>query len=353
MGTSIGLDIGTSAVRAVRLKTSRAGEPSLEQVGQVMLPHGAVRDGEIIDVETVAECVRTLWSEWNIKGRKVVLGTGNQQCVTRIVDVPYTNDDELREALTMQAQDYVPIPLDQATLDYNVIEYLEDDQGASIARVILVASARDTVDRVVEVAKLAKLDPVILDLDALALLRTLAVDHSPVEQGAELLVDIGSAVTDIVVHQHGTPRFVRELMMGSGDISEALVASLGMTYQEAEQRKAECGCGDDAFTSSGGPEVARVVRDRAGALVAEVRGSLDYYRAQVEAVPVTRALVTGGGSQMAGIRQALQSALDIPVEAGHPLSNIKIGSTGLDEAQLEEAEPFLCVAIGLALAQAS
>jgi type IV pilus assembly protein PilM len=159
-------------------------------------------------------------------------------------------------------------------------------------------------------------------------------------------------VTDIVVHQHGTPRFVRELMMGSGDISEALVASMGMSHEEAEQRKAECGVGEDAFTSSGGPEVARIVKERAGGLVSEVRGSLDFYRAQVEAVPVTRALVTGGGSRMRGMRQALESALDVPVEAGHPLSNVKVGRTGLDEAQLEEAEPFLCVAIGLALAQA-
>lgn len=353
MGTFIGLDIGTSAVRAAQVRTNRAGEATLEQVGQVMLPPGAVRDGECIDVETVAESIRTLWSQWKLKGKKVALGIGNQQCVTRIIDVPYTSDEELREALTHQAQDYVPIALEDASLDYTVIEYLEDDEGGYLARVILVAAARSSVDRVVEASKKAKLEPMVLDLDALAQLRSLAPDHAEGDRGAELLVDIGSSVTDIVVHQHGTPRFVRELMMGSGDITDALVASLGMSYDEAEQRKAECGCGEDAFASAGGPEVARIVRERAGALVAEIRGSLDFYRAQVEAVPVSRALITGGGSRMAGMRQALEAALDIPVEPGHPLSNLKVGRTGLDEAQLEEAEPFLCVAIGLALAQAS
>lgn len=353
MSTSIGLDIGTSAVRAAKVRTNRAGEPTLDQIGQVMLPPGAVRDGEVIDVEAVAECIRTLWSEWKLKHKKVALGMGNQQCVTRIVDVPYTDDDELREALNLQAQDYVPIPLDQASLDFTIIEHLEDDEGGRLARVILVAAGRESVDRVVEAVRQAKLDPITLDLNALAQLRSLAPDHPSTDSGAHLLVDIGSAVTDIVVHQHGTPRFVRELMMGSGDLTDALVASLGMSHEEAEQRKAEAGCGDDAASSPAGPEVARIVRDRAGALVSEIRGSLDFYRAQVEAVPVTQALITGGGSRMRGLREALQSALDLPVESGRPLSNVKIGNTGLDEAQLEEAEPFLCVAMGLALAQAS
>lgn len=350
MSTSIGLDIGTSAVRAAKVRINRAGEPTLDQIGQVMLPPGAVRDGEIRDIEAVAECIRTLWSEWKLKTKKVAVGIGNQQCVTRIVDVPYTGDDELREALNLQAQDYVPIPLDQASLDYTVIEHLEDDEGGRLARVILVAAGRQTVDRVVESVRQAKLDPVTLDLNALAQLRSLAADHPATDRGAHLLIDIGSSVTDIVVHQHGTPRFVRELMMGSGDITDALVASLGMAHDEAEQRKVECGCGENAFASAAGPEVARVVRDRASALVSEIRGSLDFYRAQVEAVPVTQVLITGGGSQMTGMRESLEAALDLPVEVGRPLSNVKIGNTGLDEAQLEEAEPFLCVAMGLALA---
>jgi type IV pilus assembly protein PilM len=353
MTTSIGLDIGTSAVRAAKVRINHAGEPTLDQIGQVMLPSGAVSDGEVVDPDAVAECIRTLWSEWKLKHKKVAVGIGNQQCVTRIVDVPYTGDEELREALNLQAQDYVPIPLEQASLDFTVVEHLEDDEGGRLARVILVAAGRQSVDRIVEAVRQANLDPTVLDLNALAQLRSLSPDHPSSESGAHLLVDIGSAVTDIVVHQHGTPQFVRELMMGSGDITDALVASLGMTAQEAEQRKAECGCGEDAASSPAGPEVARIVGDRAGALVSEIRGSLDFYRTQVEAVPVTQVLITGGGSRMRGLREELHSALDVPIEAGRALSNVKIGNTGLDEAQLEEAEPFLCVAMGLALAPTS
>ena len=353
MPTRIGLDIGTNAVRAAKVSTNRDGEATLENIGQVILPPGAVRDGEVVDPQTVAECLTTLWSERGLRSRKVAVGVANQQVVTRLVDLPAVSDEELAEAVPLQASEHVPIPLDSATLDWSVLERFADGEGNEFVRVALVAAHRDMVERLLEALRLAKLDPITLDLDAFALLRALAADHLPETEGAEVLVDVGTSITDIIAHEHGAPRFVRELTMGSGRITDGLITQLAMRVDEAERTKALTGCSGGPPPEGVSPEAVRIVADRARDLVEEVRGSLDYYRAQDHSVPVRRALLTGGGAQLTGLSEMLSEALEVPVEPARPLSNLKVGRTGLTDEELEEAEPFLSVAIGLALAPTS
>lgn len=353
MPTQIGLDIGTNAVRAAQVSTNRAGEATLEELGQVILPPGAVRDGEVVDPPTVADSLKTLWSDRGFRGRKVAVGVANQQVVTRLVDLPSVSDEELAEAVPLQAGEHVPIPLESATLDWTVLEHFADGEGNELVRLALVAAHRDMVDRLLQALRLARLDPVVLDLDAFALLRALRDDQPDDDHGAAMLVDVGSAITDIIVHEHGAPRFVRELTMGAGRITDALISQLALRHDEAERTKALAGCSGGPPPQGISPEAARIVHDRARTLVDEVRGSLEYYRAQDHSVPVTRATLTGGGAQLAGLAQLLAEALDLPVEPARPLTNLKVGRTGLADEELEEAEPFLSVAIGLALAPTS
>jgi type IV pilus assembly protein PilM len=136
---AIGLDIGTSAVRAVQL-APRRGALRVERTGQVDLPRGAVRDGEVVDAQAVSEALRALWSRAGFKGRKVALGVGNQQVVVRQVDLPYLPDEDLRQSLPFQVQEHIPLAIDQATLDCTVLEHLEAPDGVRLSRVLVVAA---------------------------------------------------------------------------------------------------------------------------------------------------------------------------------------------------------------------
>jgi type IV pilus assembly protein PilM len=349
MASSIGLDIGTSAVRAVQLSSGRGG-PTLERLGQVLLPHGAVRDGEIADSDAVAEALRVLWSQYNFKGRKVALGVANQQVVVRQVDLPYLPESELRESLPYQVQEYIPIPIDQATLDCSVLEHYENAESQRFSRVLVVAAQTEMVNGLLGVVKAAKLEPVLLDLDAFALLRALAPEGGLDDRGGELLIGVGGSVTNIVIHENGIPRFVRVLLMGGNAITEGLMSGADLTYDDAEEIKSRTGLADDEF--SFGDENARVVSERANRFVDEIRGSLDYYTAQADAVQVQRAVITGGGARLHGLPSRLSDAIRIPVDVGRPLQYLKVGKVGLDEEQLAEAEHFLAVAIGLAMGAA-
>lgn len=338
--TPIGLDIGSTAVRAVELK--RAGKiMALEKLGQVLLPPGSMREGEVVNRDAVTEALRVLWQRFGLKNRRVAVGLASQQVVVRQVDLPWLPPEQLRQSLAFQASDHIPLAAEEALLDYLPLGEVTRSDGTRMARILLVAAARGGVKALLDTVVAARLEPVAVDLAAFALARSAAWQSEP--GTAEMVVDVGGTVTNIVVHEAGVPRFVRILVMGGSSITEGLQTTLGISYEEAEGAK----------QNPPTPDAARLVAERAGRIVEEVRGSLDYYRALPEAVPVRRAVLSGGASQLRGLPQRLAEALLVPVEPAHPMQFLRIGKVGLTTEQLAEAEPFLAVPIGLALGAAA
>ncbi len=115
--TAIGLDIGTSVVRAVELSFGRDGV-TLDRFGQVVLPDGVVRDGEVVDAETVTKAIKELWSATHFGAKKVVLGVANQRVIVRQLDLPWMEQGELRKSLAFHVADFLPISVEDSVLDF-------------------------------------------------------------------------------------------------------------------------------------------------------------------------------------------------------------------------------------------
>lgn len=342
--TAIGLDIGTSVVRAVELSIGRGGL-ALERFGQVVLPEGAVRDGEVVDPEPVVSCLRQLWSATRLSHKKVVLGVANQRVIVRQLELPWTPREELRASLPFQVQDFLPMPVEQAVLDFFPLEEVADDNGGRSLRGMLVAASRDTVLANVGCAERAGLTVTSVDLTSFAVLRSLG-KHTGVDVETEALIDVGARVTNVVVHSTGAPRFVRILLMGGQDVTDAVSERLGIATGEAEALKQQVA---QAASDSDLAEVSRVVSTTAQDFVDEIRSSLDYYAASNPGIPVQRIVISGGGSRLDGLRDRLSAATRLDVTAGDPLASMRIGRTGLDTDQLEFVKPLAVVPVGLAL----
>jgi type IV pilus assembly protein PilM len=202
----IGLDVGSTAVRAAEL--TMAQPPVLSRAAQVPLPPGVVTQGEIRDQEAVANAIRELWNRGGFRGRQATMGVGNQRVVVREVSVPALPPKELRQSLPFQVQELIPIPIEDAVLDYDVLDEFEQE-GAKMQRLLVVAAQREMVDRLIGAAVAAKVEPVGVDLVPFALIRsvgqseTLGVEE--VDKGGEAIIDIGSDVTNICVHERGWP----------------------------------------------------------------------------------------------------------------------------------------------------
>jgi len=347
----VGLDIGTSGVRAAEV-TMGKGSATLERFGQVALPAGAVRDGEVEDVAVVASAIRQLWTQAKFSTKKVVVGVANQKVVVRQVDLPWLPVAELRKSLAFQVQDFIPMPVEQAILDFHPLEEFHNDGGGRMLRVLLVAASREMVTSALAAVEQAGLQPTMVDLTSFAVLRAQVSSSPGFAVEAEALVDVGASVTNIVVHQGGVPRFVRILLMGGGDITDAVAERLGVAAEQAESVKQTTGLSVVAGGAQTHP-ANRAIESTGGAFVEEVRGSLDYYLAQSGSARISRVVLSGGGSRLGGLVERLTTATRLPVEIARPMSVLKIGKTGLTDEQLAYVEPMVTVPVGLALGVAS
>jgi len=349
--TAVGLDIGTTGVRAAEISLGRGG--SLEHFGQVALPTGAVVGGEVVDEEAVAAALRRLWKEAGFSTKKVALGVANQKVVVRQIDLIWMERDQLQKALAFQVQDHIPMPVEDAVLDFHPIEEFTNEDGARMLRVLLVAVARDMVVSALHAVERAGLNPVTVDLVSFALIRAAARSSEfSLDSQATAIIDIGARVTNIVVHQNGVPRFVRILLMGGSDLTDAIAERLGVPAEQAEIVKQQ-------FSSLALPgereahPASRALETSVRAFVEEVRGSLDYYRASGGSVPIGRLLISGGASRFSDLSHRLSAATRLPVDIANPIEGLRVGKTGLSAEQLSHVEPLAAVSVGLALGAAS
>jgi type IV pilus assembly protein PilM len=338
----VGLDIGTTAVRAAEVSVRR-GQVVLERIGQAGLPGGAVTDGEVVDPTVVATAIKDLWRRTRISSRRVITGVANQRVVVRLVDLPWMQPSELRSSIAFQAGDYLPIPVDQTELDYAVIGEHEAAGGQRLLRVLLVAAQKEMLAGHLQAVRLAGLRPAGIDLNSIALLRSLG-PAAGFDEGAEAIVDVGARVTNMVVHENGVLRFVRILLMGGEDVTSTLERVLELDRDAAERIKLSASADEEVD-----PEAGELVTQRLEVFVEEVRGSLDFYRSQQDATPLARVVVSGGGSLLGPLVERLQAATGVPVERGHTLAGVRVGRLGLDAEALAELEPTIAVPVGLAM----
>ena len=342
--TAIGLDIGTSVVRAAELSFGRGGT-TLDRFGQVVLPEGVVRDGEVVDETAVVEAIKHLWSATGFSHKRVVLGVANQRVIVRQLDLPWMEQAELRKTLPLHVADMLPIAIEASVLDFYPLEEIVNDSGARMLRGLLVAAQRDTVLANVHAAEKAGLKVNGVDLTSFAVLRAMG-RQTGLTVETEALIDIGARVTNIIVHSSGIPRFVRILLMGGQDVTDAVSEQLGVPLEQAEGMKQH-------FATHGQGEelamVSRTVATTSQDFVDEIRGSLDYYASSNPGAPVERIVISGGGSRLDGLLDRLNNGTRLPVVQGDPLWPLRLGRTGLDTDQLEFIKPLAAVPVGLAL----
>ena len=349
---TIGLDVGTHAVRVAEVAFGR-GAPTLTRFGQVALPYGAVVAGEVVDPAAVSAALRRLWKETGLKGRNVVTGVANARVVARIAEVPDMPDTELRSSLKFQVQDLIPIPVEEAVLDYQVVERLERG-GQPIQRILLVAAHRDMVRGLLTALDGAGLTADRIDLVPFALIRSvhtnafadLGADATDGAETDEAIVGIGAGVTNVVVHERGLPRFVRTLTTGGNALVESIAAELGVEIDAAEDLKRR---GHEVQHDPAASRAAAVTAATLGPLLEEIRGSLDFHTAQAGGARLRRIVLTGGGARIPDLALRLEGLLGVPVVAANPLDGLDIGSTGFDPEVLAGAADLLTVPIGLAL----
>jgi type IV pilus assembly protein PilM len=309
----VGLDIEPSAVTAAQVSVN--GSISIDRAAIVPLEAGVVRDGEVADVEGLAEALRTLYRENKGFDKRVRIGIANAKIVVRTIELPPISDrKELETAVRFQAQDEIPMPLDAAVLDFQALDIVETPEGPR-QRVLLVAARRDMVDKVIAAARAAGLRPEGIDLAAFAMIRAL---HRPGPEEPVMYLSVGG-LTNLAVAIGPRCLFTRVVGGGSEALAIELAERKALTVEHARAWLDHVGLhapiqeisGDEAIVS----EARLVLQDGVRRIAVEARNSLDFHTAQDATPHVERVVLTGGAMSIPGFADALAAELGLPVEA--------------------------------------
>ncbi len=342
--TAIGLDISNSSVKVSEVEIDR-GDAILSNLGFIQLPEGVIRDGEIEDPESLSNLLKELWTRSGLKGKKVILGIANQKVIVRPIELPYMEREELDSALRFQVQEFIPIPTEDAVLDFEVIEEFMTAEEERMLTVLLVAAHRDMIQSFVGVLQSAGLVPVAIDLKAFALPRSLIKREVQLmeeagEEESVCIVNIGAGITNIVILKDRIPRFARFLLRGGNDFTSIIMDRMNMDAGEAEEIRT----GKQVHE-----EANKILQQEIFNFVGEVRRSIDYYVAQTQERNLSKVILSGSGSKTLNLSQEMNRGLRIPVEMGKPFQNLQMGKLPFAAEELADIEPSVAVCIGLAL----
>lgn len=340
----VGLDIGHGVLRAAEI-VNQARKPMLARYFEMPVPMEAVNRGEVVDRDIVQRALRLMWSRARFTTKDVVLGMGNQRVLSRDYSVPEAPLARIREALPFQVQDLLPVPVADALLDFYPVAREQTEQGPMIHG-LLIAAVKDAVLGNVETVESAGLRVAEVDLIPFALTRLLSST-----QDVSALIDIGASTTNIVIAVAGVPRFVRVLPGGSRDVSDAIVARHGIAFEDAERIKRQFGVMATTVTPEQRP-VIDTIHHATGELLGGVRNTIAYFASNHPELRVAELVLSGGGSEMPGIREAFSELTRLPVRDADPFQRVG-AARSLAADGLRAARAQAPVAIGLALGSAA
>ncbi|KFF59022.1 pilus assembly protein PilM [Cryobacterium sp. MLB-32] len=338
----VGIDIGTSGLRAVELSDAGTARPKLLRYHEIALPDGAVNRGEVAEPNTVAAALKALWSAGGFKSKNVVLGIGNHRALARDLAVPKMPMKRIRETLPFLVADMLPVSVAEALLDFYPINEGEGQSGPEINGLLIVAVKEAVLGNIAAVT-LAGLTTVEVDLIPFAVSR--AVCRGTSFDGAVALIDVGQATTSVVITLAGVPQFVRLIPAGGGDLTQALMLGLALDAPTAQRVKHEQGL---AESSHGETAEGAIITEATNDLLNSLRNTVNYFSNTRQHIPVTGIVLSGGGAQLTGFPEALEAVTRLPILTADPFASVAFGR-GVDASALTKTQGRLTVALGLAL----
>ncbi len=314
----VGLEIEPSAVHAASVSVN--GALTVKAAALAPLAAGVVRDGEVSDVPALTEALRTLWADNKALPKRVRIGIANQKIVVRVLELPPISDPkELAAAVQFRAQDEIPMPLDAAVLDHQLLDRVDTPDGPR-QRVLLVAARRDMVDRVLSAVRDAGLRVEGLDLAAFGMVRALAGGGAATEDETVLYLSIGG-LTNLAVAQGTTCTFTRVVGGGVEALAVELAERRGLTLEHARGWLVHVGLEAPLTEVEGEEPILEEARslllDGVRRIAGEVRNTVDYHLAQGAAGGgATRCVLTGPAASIPGFTAALAQDLALPVTVG-------------------------------------
>ena len=334
----VGLDIGSSSIKAVELRRVR-GEIQVVNVGMEALASDIVVDSMIVDSGSVASTISKVFSDHGMKSKQVATSVSGHSVIVKKISMAPMPEEELEDAIRNEAPQHIPFEMSDVNLDYQVLS----EANAPQMDVLLVAVKKDKILNYTNALQLAGRQPVIVDIDAFALLNCYEYNYAPPNNATVALLNVGASVMNINIVNGTVPLFTRDVSVGGNQYTDALQKELDLSFDDAESLKLGrkvATVSDDAKTP--------IMQQITELIVLEIQKTFDFFRATASGDHIERIYLAGGSSQVPGLMEALRREFSLPVETLNPFLKIEPPADS-DADWIEQHAPQLSVAVGLAL----
>jgi type IV pilus assembly protein PilM len=343
----IGFDIGTYAAKAILLATKGKGKNQqviLEGLGMSQMPRGVMEQWEDQPVparQAMSSAMRSLVKFSKLsKGRFAALSLSGDTMIIKKISMPVTTQKELKQSLAMEAEQYIPYPINDVNLDGHILA--TDDRYGQMS-VLLVAARKEVVNNYIQAVAMTKiLKPAVIDVDALALYNAFDFVY-PNSNENVILVDIGASLIHITVLHEGSPHTIKEENIGGQRLSDEIEDVFGLQPDQAEAVKLGSVAPPDQN------EVKEIFERVASNWQAAIDRAIDSTKSEVQEYTPSRILLAGGCANINGLVAQFQDHFNIRTEIFNPLKHVKVNQKKFDQAYLEYIGPQMAVSFGLAL----
>jgi type IV pilus assembly protein PilM len=335
----VGIDIGSHAIKVCQLKRTDKAYAVIN-LGSATLPEDSVDDGTLNDPELVGEIIKELFKNLKIKKKKVGFSISGYSVIVKKVNLAVMSEDELEEHIQAEAEQYIPFDIDDVYLDFQDLKTNTDDSERT--DVMLVAAKKEIVDDYLEMLEGLDLRPVIVDVDGFALENTYEYNYPKNENVA--LVDIGASKMNINIISNGISVVARDIVVGSRQLTEQIQAAFDLEFEEAEALKL-----GHIPAEEKQEEIADIFSSTCTQWVLEIKKAIDLYQANHPDFPLSRLVLSGGGSKVSGLVDYLAIETDLPVELFNPFNNMTVNSKKIDPDYLNSIGPEMAIATGIAI----
>ncbi|HYH01187.1 MAG TPA: type IV pilus assembly protein PilM [Terriglobales bacterium] len=337
--TIVGLDIGSSAIKAVELKRTR-GEIGVAHLAMEPLATDVVVDSMIMDSPSVASAIAQIFTENGIKAKSVATSVSGHSVIVKRIGVPAMPEQELADSIQTEAAQHIPFDIGDVNIDYQV---LSDDGGRQMD-VLLVAVKKDKILNYTNVLSMAGKTPAVVDIDVFALQNCYEYNYDPSPNATVALLNLGASVMNIAIVKGTTPLFTRDVSVGGNQYTDSLQKELDLSFDDAEAFK----LGRRVGTVSEDAKVP-ILQQVTEIIVLEIQKTFDFFRATAAGEHIERIYMAGGSCKVPGLMEALRQEFALPVEYLNPFQKIAYEQSAPAAALIEQNPGQLAVAVGLAL----
>jgi type IV pilus assembly protein PilM len=337
----VGLDIGSSSVKAVELGRKGAALQLLN-LGFENLQTDTIVDGQIMELNNVSNVIAQIFNEHQIRTTRVAAGVSGHSVIVKNIVLPQMSQEELQESFSWHAEEHIPFDIADVNLDYELTSRSDD-----ALHVLMAACKSDKIANVRQAIQLAGKQPVIIDVDAFALQNCYEVNYHPRPGEVVALLNIGAATMNINILNGTRSIFARDASAGGSQYTSLLQKELGISHEQAEGVKRGMSLPEGVEPRP----IQPIVETVSEALALEVKKTFDFYRATVQEGEATiqKILLAGGGSKLPGLADFLSHKFEIPVEVFDPFKQIEVDGRKFDPDYMREIVPEMAIAVGLAL----